>query len=161
MFTQIIKRDGRMVDFNVSKIEQAIAKAMNAIGSKEINDCRKLAKMVEIELEEKFVDNIPDVESVQDIVEQVLMKNDYPDVAKEYILYRAKRSKVREMNTSLMKIYDEIISRDAKDSDLKRENANVDGDTAMGAMLKFGSEGAKDYFLKYDFFQSIIASSNV
>lgn len=149
MFTQIIKRDGRMVDFNVSKIEQAIAKAMNAIGSKEINDCRKLAKMVEIELEEKFVDNIPDVESVQDIVEQVLMKNDYPDVAKEYILYRAKRSKVREMNTSLMKIYDEIISRDAKDSDLKRENANVDGDTAMGAMLKFGSEGAKDYFLKY------------
>ena len=67
VFTQIIKRDGRMVDFNVSKIEQAIAKAMNAIGSKEINDCRKLAKMVEIELEEKFVDNIPDVESVQDI----------------------------------------------------------------------------------------------
>ncbi|MBQ8762290.1 MAG: anaerobic ribonucleoside triphosphate reductase [Clostridia bacterium] len=149
MFTQIIKRDGRIADFDVTKIEKAILKAMNAIGSKEINDCRKLAKVVEVELEVKFVDEIPDVESVQDIVEQVLMKNNYPDVAKEYILYRAKRSKVREMNTSLMKIYDEIISCDAKDSDLKRENANVDGDTAMGAMLKFGSEGAKDYFLKY------------
>ena len=149
MITQIIKRDGRVDQFDVTKIENAIIKAMNAIGRQELNDCKKISKIVEVEIETKFVDAIPDVESVQDLVEEVLMQNGYKDVAKEYILYRAKRSKARDMNTSLMKIYDEITSKDAEESDCKRENANVDGDTAMGTMLKFGSEGAKDYFTKY------------
>ena len=149
MITQIIKRDGRVADFDVQKIEKAIVKAMDAIGKDELNDCKKLSKLVEVEIEAKFVDAVPDVEGVQDIVEEVLMQNGYKDVAKEYILYRAKRSKVRDMKTSLMKLYDEINSKEAEDSDCKRENANVDGDTAMGTMLKFGSEGAKDYFAKY------------
>ena len=149
MIKHIMKRDGRLMEFDVSKIENAILKAMNAIGQKEIEDCKRLAKLVEAEVEVKFKDKTPDVESVQDIVETTLMNNGYNNVAKEYILYRAKRSKVRDMNTSLMKIYDEINSVDACDSDCKRENANVDGDTAMGTMLKFGSEGAKDYFTKY------------
>lgn len=149
MIKHIIKRDGRLDDFDVSKIENAILKAMNAIGAKEIEDCKKISKMVEAEIESAFTEKTPDVESVQDIVEKTLMNNGYTDVAKEYILYRAKRSKVRDMNSSLMRIYDEINSVDASESDCKRENANVDGDTAMGTMLKFGSEGAKDYFTKY------------
>ena len=149
MITQIIKRDGRVDEFDVQKIEMAIVKAMDAIGKDELNDCKKLSKLVEVEIEARFVDNVPDVESVQDIVEEVLMQNGYKDVAKEYILYRAKRSKVRDMKTSLMKIFDEINTKDACECDNKRENANVDGDTAMGTMLKFGSEGAKDYFAKY------------
>ncbi len=149
MIKQILKRDGRLADFDVTKIEKAICKAMNAIGAKEIEDCRKLSKFVEAELENRFVEQTPDVESVQDVVEQTLMKNGYNDVAKEYILYRAKRSNVREMKTSLMRIYDELNSLDASECDSKRENANVDGNTAMGTMLKFGSEGAKDYFTKY------------
>ncbi len=149
MIVQIIKRDGRIDDFDILKIEKAIEKAMNAIGSQEIEDCKKLANLVEQKIEENFQEKVPDVEAVQDLVEKVLMENGYNDVAKEYILYRAKRSKVRDMKTSLMKIYDEITTKDAEDSDTKRENANVDGDTAMGTMLKFGSEGAKDYFTKY------------
>ncbi len=149
MIVQIVKRDGRIDDFDVLKIEKAIGKAMNAIGSKEIEDCKKLAGLVEQKIEENFEGKTPDVESVQDLVEKVLMENGFSDVAKEYILYRAKRSKVRDMKTSLMKIYDEIATKDAEESDAKRENANVDGDTAMGTMLKFGSEGAKDYFSKY------------
>ena len=149
MITQIIKRDGRVADFDVQKIEKAIIKAMNAIGKEELDHCKKLSKLVEVEIEAKFVDNVPDVEGIQDIVEEVLMQNGYKDVAKEYILYRAKRSKVRDMKTSLMRIYDEINTKEAEESDCKRENANVDGDTAMGTMLKFGSEGAKDYFSKY------------
>lgn len=149
MIVQIVKRDGRIDDFDILKIEKAIGKAMNAIGSKEIEDCKKLAGLVEQKIEENFEGKTPDVESVQDLVEKVLMENGFSDVAKEYILYRAKRSKVRDMKTSLMKIYDEIATKDAEESDAKRENANVDGDTAMGTMLKFGSEGAKDYFSKY------------
>lgn len=149
MIVQIVKRDGRIDDFDILKIEKAIGKAMNAIGSKEIEDCKKLASLVEQKIEENFEGKTPDVESVQDLVEKVLMENGFSDVAKEYILYRAKRSKVRDMKTSLMKIYDEIATKDAEESDAKRENANVDGDTAMGTMLKFGSEGAKDYFSKY------------
>ena len=85
MITQIIKRDGRVDQFDVTKIENAIIKAMNAIGRQELNDCKKISKIVEVEIETKFVDAIPDVESVQDVVEEVLMQNGYKDVAKEYI----------------------------------------------------------------------------
>ncbi len=65
--------------------------------------------------------------------------------AKEYILYRAERTRVREMNTRLMKVYEGLTFQSAKDNDIKRENANIDGDTAMGTMLKYGSEGAKQF----------------
>jgi ribonucleoside-triphosphate reductase len=74
------------------------------------------------------------------------MDNGYVSTAKSYILYRADRTKVREMNTRLMHTYEEITFADAKDSDVKRENANIDGDTAMGVMLKYGSEGAKQFY---------------
>ena len=87
MIKHIMKRDGRLMEFDVSKIENAILKAMNAIGQKEIEDCKRLAKLVEAEVEVKFKDKTPDVESVQDIVETTLMNNGYNNVAKEYILY--------------------------------------------------------------------------
>lgn len=87
----------------------------------------------------------PTVEQVQDAVEKVLIENGHARTAKVYILYRAERSRVREMNTRLMKIYEGLTFKDAKDNDIKRENANIDGDTAMGTMLKYGSEGAKQF----------------
>ena len=74
------------------------------------------------------------------------MDNGYVQTAKSYILYREERSRAREMNTRLMKTYEDITFSKAKDSDIKRENANIDGDTAMGSMLKFGSEGAKQFY---------------
>ncbi len=146
MVKNILKRDGRIVEFNISKIENAISKAMNAVGEREFKTAKKLAEAVETEINLQFADKTPAVEEIQDIVEKVLMKKGFEDVAKAYILYRDKRNRVREMNTSLMKTFEKLNNSDAKDSDLKRENANIDGDTPMGVMLKFGSESAKNYF---------------
>ena len=86
------------------------------------------------------------MEHIQDIVEKVLIENGHASTAKAYILYRAERTRVREMNTRLMKVLEDLTFKDAKDNDLKRENANINGDTAMGTMLKYGSESAKQFY---------------
>ena len=148
MIKNIIKRDGRLATYDISKIENAISKSMNAVGEKEFKTAHKLALIVEEELSKQYDGKTPTVEQIQDVVEKVLMKKGHQDVAKAYILYRDKRSKVREMNTALMKTFDKLNNLNAKDNDLKRENANIDGDTPMGMMLKFGSESAKNYFTK-------------
>lgn len=142
---RVIKRDGREVDFDKSKIKVAIEKAFNACGTPQSDSVyQALSELVcgEIPLEYTSIS----VEKIQDFVEQVLMKEGHHDVAKHYILYRSNRSRVREMNTSLMNIYKDITYSDASDSNIKRENANIDGNTAMGAMLKYGSEGAKAFY---------------
>jgi ribonucleoside-triphosphate reductase len=149
MFTKILKRDGRSVEYDISKIRVAIEKAMSASGRTDTGDCARLAEEVEQRLIERYSDSAPDVESIQDEVESVLMDKGYPLVAKRYILYRADRSRTRERNTSLMRTLDELTFRDAKTSNMKRDNANIDGDTAMGVMLKYGSESAKEYYEKY------------
>jgi ribonucleoside-triphosphate reductase len=148
MFTEIKKRDGRTVVYDIAKIELAIKKAMEA-SHRSGEDSLRLAKLVEEKLSTKYGSEAPDVEVIQDVVEEVLMENGYQNVARNYIIYRAERSKVREMNTKLMKIMDELTFAAAGDSNIKRENANIDGDTAMGVMLKYGSESAKDYYSKY------------
>jgi len=78
-------------------------------------------------------------------VECQLMNHGFSASAKAYILYRANRTRAREANTSLMKTIDEITHIDARISDMKRDNANIDGNTAMGSMLQIGSAGAKAY----------------
>ena len=143
---KIRKRDGRMADLNMEKIRGALSRAFLATQGNAREDISgKLALEVLNVLNEEGT-AIPDVEHIQDTVERVLIENGYVQTAKAYILYRAERSRVREMNTRLMKIYEDITFRDAHDSDIKRENANIDGDTAMGAMLKYGSEGAKQFY---------------
>ena len=142
----IRKRDGRLVGFDIEKIAAAIDKAFAATyrpGSRQVAE--QLAGEVCSTLEIEGCD-LPDVEHVQDIVERVLMDRGYVQTAKAYILYRAERSRRREMNTRLMQTYEELTFADARDSDVKRENANIDGDTAMGTMLKYGSEGAKQFY---------------
>lgn len=143
---KIIKRDGRALLFEGEKIADAIAKAFVATtGKADQVYARKLAYFVEKEL--AAAGNMtPTVEQIQDTVESVLMQNGHIQVAKAYILYRAERTRAREMNTRLMKIYEDITFKPSKDSDIKRENANVNGDTAMGTMLKYGSEGAKQFY---------------
>ena len=144
--TKIRKRDGRLADFNEGKIAQAITKAFNATykpGQEET--AQRLAEEVLSILDVEGCQQ-PDVEHIQDLVERVLMDNGYVQTAKAYILYRDQRSRAREMNTRLMKTYEDITFSAARESDLKRENANIDGDTAMGSMLKFGSEGAKQFY---------------
>ena len=139
----IIKRDGRTVDFDISKISDAIYKAAEVLGGHDRDTANYLARQVELYLVEVCHNDTPTVEQIQDAVEKVLIENGHARTAKEFILYRAERTRVREMNTRLMKIYEDLTFKEAKDNDTKRENANIDGDTAMGTMLKYGSEGAK------------------
>ena len=147
MPSTIMKRDGRKVSFDDNKITQAIAKALIATGNVNAEKTAiKLTQQVIGRVEEELGDNA-NVEDVQDIVERVLIDNGFVRTAKSYILYRAERSRAREMNTRLMQIYDDITNKAARDSDIKRENANINGDTAMGAMLKYGSEGSKQFNL--------------
>lgn len=146
MITKIIKRDGREAVFNIEKIASAIYKAMQVTGVKNYDEAFELAEKVINNFEKNNDISIPTVEQIQDEVERTLISEGYARTAKEYILYRAERSRIREMNTKLMKTYEDLTFKSAADNDLKRENANIDGDTAMGTMLKYGSEGAKQFY---------------
>lgn len=140
------KRDGRKAEFNREKISSAIEAAMKASKEYKEESVKTITDCVLNKIEENYSEfNIPKVEEIQDIIEKTLIEKNYPNTAKSFILYRANRSKNREMKSSLMKIYEDLTFQDAKDNDLKRENANIDGDTAMGTMLKYGSEGAKKF----------------
>lgn len=146
---KIKKRDGRLLEFRKDKISEAILKALEASGARADHfHADALADKVESKIVEANID-VPTVEQVQDFVENVLIENGHVRTAKNYILYRAERTRSREMNTRLMKTYEEITFTSSKDSDLKRDNANVNGDTAMGTMLKYGSEGAKEFYDMY------------
>lgn len=146
---KIIKRDGRTVNFDVEKIADAIFKAAQVLGGNDRDMSEYLARQVELYLLEICHNTTPTVEQIQDTVEKILIENGHARTAKEYILYRAERTRVRDMNTKLMKIYEDLTYLDAKDNDVKRENANIDGNTAMGTMLKYGSEGAKEFYKMY------------
>ncbi|MCL2409554.1 MAG: anaerobic ribonucleoside triphosphate reductase [Oscillospiraceae bacterium] len=143
--TSIKKRDGRIVEFDVSKISEAIGKAFDATYRTDNEGISKQLADEVISILELEGDESPDVEHIQDMVEKALMDNGYISTAKAYILYRDQRNRRRQMKTRLMQTYEEITYADARDSDEKRENANIDGDTAMGVMFKYGSEGAKQF----------------
>lgn len=145
MITKILKRDGREVPFNIEKITNAIYKATIAAGEEDYEKAMDLAEKVVEKLHKDPNIQVPSVEDIQDIVERVLIEEGLTQTAKKYILYRAERTRIREMKTRLMKTYEDITFKESKDNDLKRENANIDGDTAMGTMLKYGSEGAKQF----------------
>lgn len=140
MVNTVIKRDGRRVPFDSQKIYNAVSKASLIVDEAL---CSKVTDLVTKELTEPEVS----VEYIQDLVEQVLVELDQYQLAKNYILYRNKRTQARDINSTLNKTITELISTEAADSDLKRENANIDGNAPMGIMLQFGSEIAKKYSL--------------
>ena len=142
----IIKRDGRTVTFEKLKIANAIFEAAKVAGGKDYELAKELTNKVVEYLESKLNGETPTVEQVQDAVEYVLIENGHAATAKEYILYRAERSKKREMGSQVMRTIEKLTFQDAKDNDVKRENANVNADTAMGTMLKYGSESAKKFY---------------
>ncbi|WP_024856661.1 anaerobic ribonucleoside triphosphate reductase [Ruminococcus albus] len=148
MIVKIKKRDGRTVTFNIEKIAQAIYKAAQSVGGSDYETALELSGRV---VDMLMANNIstPTVEEIQDCVEKVLIEEGHAATAKSYILYRSERTKAREMDTRLMKVYEDLTFKSAEDSDLKRENANIDGDTAMGTMLKYGSVGAKEFYEMY------------
>ncbi len=146
MIQYIVKRDGRRSPFVPAKIGVAIQKAFNATGQPQSDEyISELANKVAQHLIDQGTVE-PEVEDVQDVVESILIENGHVRTARSYIAYRQERTRVRETNMRLMKTFADITFKDAKTSDVKRENANVNGDTAMGQMLKYGSEGAKEFF---------------
>ena len=144
MFKKIKKRDGKIVNFNPDKITEAIAKAGLSTEEFKAERAKALAEKALKRAEETITARTPHVEQIQDIVEEVLLESSFKRTAREYIRFRQERSRVREAKSDLMNVYRTISHADAsEDSDVKRSNANVDGNSAMGKMLQFGAEGSK------------------
>ncbi|MEM2088202.1 MAG: ribonucleoside triphosphate reductase [Thermoproteota archaeon] len=114
--SKIVKRDGRVVDFDKNKITEAIWKAIKSVGGQDRAIAERLSNQVVERLEKQLKPNeIPHVEQVQDLVEQVLVENNLYKVAKAYILYRALHAQIREFVDSYLE----------NRSWLVRENANT------------------------------------
>ena len=147
MVTTIIKRDGRTAEFNEGKIAEAVERAFQACGAMQDRTAAEdIARKVVEKLESGAIEGVPTVEGVQDLVEETLIESGFVQTAKSYILYRAERSRSRDVNSRLIQTLKDITFSKASDSDMKRENANIDADTAMGTMLKYGSESAKQFY---------------
>lgn len=144
----IYKRDGSVAPFDKLKILNAISRANNAVEGEEMSptDLLFLTEKVCTRLER---DKLSQVEEIQDVVEECLIQFDYARTAKAYILYRAEHARIRNAESYLMGIYQKLTYSPALEEDIKRENANIDGDTAMGTMLKYGSEGSKFFIDNY------------
>ncbi len=113
---KITKRDGRTVEFDVNKIAEAIFKAAQVLGGRDREMAMYLAKQTELYLLEVCHNQVPTVEQIQDAVEKrFLSKTDMLVQQKEYILYRAERTRARDMNTKLMRIYEDLTFKEAKE----------------------------------------------
>lgn len=146
MISYIIKRDGRREQFDLDKIANAVFRAAQSVGGTDAAMARDVAEKTCALYEQLYGSQEPTVEEIQDLVEKELIECGHAQTAKAYILYRYERTRDREVKSNLMKIMNELTFDSAKDSDIKRENANIDGDTAMGTMLKYGSSAAKEFY---------------
>ena len=155
----IKKRNGTPVPFDINKISSAIHKANDAAMVEAISPL-EFEKLVTEIVESIPHGQIPNVEQIQDLVEEKLIEHGYAKTAKAYILYRAEHTKVRKTEADLVNIYRELTFTSAADADIKRENANIDADTSMGTMLKYGSEGA-NYFVDNYILPKDIAAAHI
>ena len=146
MISYIIKRDGRRESCDLDKIANAVFRAAQSVGGTDAAMARDVAEKTCALYEQLHGSQEPTVEEIQDLVEKELIECGHAQTAKAYILYRYERTRDREVKSNLMKIMNELTFDSAKDSDIKRENANIDGDTAMGTMLKYGSSAAKEFY---------------
>lgn len=140
----IIKRDNVEVPFDTGKITACIDKAFEATGGYDGDGKRisfELTLNVLKKLEEQFVDKPCTVENVQDLVETVLIESGHVKVAKAYILYRQKRTAIREARSELMDAVAEIVRK------TNRDNANV-GNSPSAKVLQISEAASKSYYLK-------------
>ena len=147
---KVIKRDGSTVKFNLDKIGIAVSKAFYALNKNVRND--EIVKIKNIVLN-KITSDIISIEEIQDLVEDTLLELDYEDVFKEYVTYRRKRTLSREFLSNnqhnFLKKLENIGIDTTRNHDFKRENANVDGNSAMGVMLQYGSTLSKEFATAY------------
>lgn len=156
MDKKVIKRNGNKVNFDDVKIFNAIYKATMASHDDLKNSdfstaiCQGLVNSVTKLCDEFCIENNTneiDIEKIQDFVERTLMKSGYADTAKEYCLYRQKRTEIRNTRDSIAKTISSLLTMDSIDNNLKRDNGNIDGDSPMGTMLQIGSNVSKNYYL--------------
>jgi ribonucleoside-triphosphate reductase len=140
MFNMIRKRDGREVLFDETKITDAIFKSARAVGGEDRTLAMELTLDVLKYLKKKYNGNVFGVEDVQDAVEKVLIEEGHARTAKAYILYRAKRTNIRESRSDLMDAVEEILEETSK------ENANV-SNSPSAKMLQIASAASKQYYL--------------
>ena len=147
------KRDGRKVQFKQEKILNVFKKVLNSTHPDDTlnNDEEKLAESLTLDAV-NLIFVIKDeltVEQIQDIVQKVLINNGLVQEAKNFISYRNERTAKREYNNALTKTYRQMLSSKAQDMDLMRENANIDGNSVMGTMLRVGTEATKNFAHEY------------
>ena len=152
MIKSVKKRDGRISKYSWDKIAESVALAMNDAKlspAKIATESKTIADTVEKNLQTiEGVEEIS-VTQIEQCVKNALKEAGFEEALEKYSAFRAERTKVREMDSALMHTFDELTNADSKESNLKRDNANINGDTAMGTMLQYGSEAAKDYYEKY------------
>ncbi len=126
MFTQVIKRDGSLQDYDENKIENAIFAAAKAVGGDDRETAEYLTRKVSEILAEKFADTRPSVENIQDIVEKVLIENGHAKTAKAYILYRKQHQDIREFKNVFLDIEETVDQYIGKFDWRVNENSNMD-----------------------------------
>ena len=146
MITKVVKKDGRKVNFEVERIAKSIYKAANSIGGQNYAKSESLANIVLEKLEKKQQNRQTTTEEIEEVVKDVLKENGHNSTLNAYINYREQRDRVRTRKSDIIQTMEKLTFQDAKDSNIKRENANVNADAPMGTMLKYGSETAKSYY---------------
>ena len=164
---KVVKRNGKKVEFNGAKIAIAIKKGFDNIEREEYDelnegnnytekDIQKVYQAVIKRIEKDYKDEEKiKIEDIQDIIEDELQKKGYIDVYKSFSDYRERRNQSREMffddkkKHKFLKTLEGLGLKSAHEDDTKRENANVDGDTAMGTMLQYGSTVSKEFAKAY------------
>ena len=146
--SRIKKRDGTVVDFNQDKITKAIAKAMESQGITDPSSAKTTSDIAAFMIEEKFGGyTVPSVEQIQDIVEMVLMKQGYLEVAKSYILYREKHKGIREAKKTGLNL-ERLIKDYINDADWKiRENSNEGVTSFSGLNARVSGEVLSNFAL--------------
>lgn len=140
----VVSRNGCKEIFRPDRITADMRKAFMICGEERSEDClMELTSNVDKQLASLNLKE-PYVEQIQDAIEQTLLESGHLRAAKAYVIDRAEKTRARE-HARLMRTFDDISQKAASESELKRDNANVDGDTAMGTMLQYGSEGVKRY----------------
>lgn len=137
---KVIKRDGNIEDFNLEKIKNAINKAMDSVGEFNEEVLNKVVNEVYKEIKDREL--VP-IEDIQDIVENILIKNNLVSIAKEYILYRDKRRRVREQQGRMYEESQKEIENIMALKNIENANANVDEGSFSGKNAK-----VQGYFLK-------------
>ena len=158
---KVIKRNGKKVDFDGTKIAIVIKKGFDSVKDEELDepkyeekDIHKVYNEVIKKIEKNYEDKIT-IENIQDLIVEVMRKKHYEDVADSFSEYRERRNISREMffddkkRHKFLKTLEGLGLKSAHEEDLKRENANIDGDTAMGTMLQYGSTVSKEFTKAY------------